>query len=273
MLWRFNRLRPETAGAAALLSVALALLAFAGMVSAHAPKPSTISLTPTGGLSIQASGTWAWKSQATVTTQYYLGYAIDWGDISSGNAVGTYHIGDGTAATNLVLQNVSPAAGSSGTWGPTSHTYASPGTYTVCVLMYDLGPKLPPPTTGWWSTRAGGSGHNADNSVEELNVPAFQCATIQVAAATPTPIVTAAPTLAPSATPTAALTPSAALSPTPLESFQGTTASPKATAPATSTGQDGSSGGSGTVPAMLLVASGLFAMVSVGLARRSKRRT
>src|SRR5512140_2093955 len=190
--WILRSLRQRLrVGGAGLASLLLALVAFAGLASAHTGKPATISAT-INGTQVSVQGTWTWQSQATATSLYKIGYAIDWGDVTTGNAVGTFHIGDGTPATNVVLTNVSPAVGSSGSWGPALHTYKTAGAFTVCVIMYDVGPSAAAtqPPSGQFSLVAGGTGHNPDNSVEELLTPPTQCTQINVAVTTPTPPVT-----------------------------------------------------------------------------------
>jgi hypothetical protein len=147
---------------------------------------------------------------ATASKLSYAGYAIDWGDVTSGNAVGTYHIGDGTPATNAILQPTTPAQGSSGSWGPVSHTYATAGTYTVCVIMYDLGEVKPFKTTGYHSLQAGGTGRNTDNSVDNKGQVPSMCQQIDVTQPTSSPFqsfrgITAGPTTTPPPTGTASL--------------------------------------------------------------------
>jgi hypothetical protein len=187
-----------------LLAVALAALA-AGTATAHTGAPGTIHIVQTGPTTISASGTWTWPAEASATKLSYVAFAVDWGDVSSGNAVGTFHIGDGTPATNVVTQT-SPTQGTSGAWGAVSHTYAQPGTYNVCVIIYDLGTSTPFLGTGYHSTQAGGTNHNTDNSVDKGNAVPALCATFTVAAPTPTP----------------------------FESVQGATGVPGPTAPSTS---------------------------------------
>ncbi len=195
-----------------LISVSLGLLAV-GTVLAGSPGPSAIQVGQTGPLTVQASGTWIWSEMASAAKPSYAGFAIDWGDTTSGNEVGSYHIGDGTPATNIVLQPTNPAQGSSGSFGPVSHTYARTGTYTVCAIIYDLGQVKPFKTTGYHSLQAGGTGRNTDNSVDQRMDPPVMCATIEVTA----------PTQSPDA------------SPTPFESFAGATSDPATTPPPTST--------------------------------------
>jgi hypothetical protein len=225
-----------------VLAVGLAV-SMVGTVTAHTGSGTGITVTPTGGKSISASGTWHWGGLGGATVLSYVGYAIDWGDVTNGgNAIGAFHIGDGTAATNLILQPTTPAQGSDGTWGPVSHTYAQAGTYNVCVIIYDLGPTKPFLTTGYHSTQAGGVNHNTDNSVDKGSAVPAKCATFAVTApsASPTTAPTAAPTSGPTAVPT----------PTPFQSFEGATSDPNATPPPTSTA--GAQTEPGTSPLFLL---------------------
>ena len=255
------RQRLRIAGSATV-SIVLALAAFAGMASAHSGKPASIAAT-INGTQVSVSGSWSWQSQATASLQYKIGYAVDWGDVASGNAVGTFHIGDGTAATNHVLTNVSPNSGANGAWGPAVHTYQASGTYTVCVLMYDVGPILAAtqPPSGQFSLVAGGPGHNVDNSVEELLTPGTQCAQVTVAAATATVIATASA----SSSSSAAATPTP--TPTPFESFLGATSVPTVapTLPPTATSTDPTSGsGNSTGLSLILLAlSMVFAVIAL----------
>lgn len=173
--------------AIAIVATALALAAV-GTVTAHSGSPDAIHVTQTASLTVKATGTWSWSADAAPHELSYVGFAIDWGDISSGNAVGQFHIGDGTAATNVVLQPTSPAQSSSGAFGPVSHVYAKAGTYVVCVIIYDLGETKPFATTGWDSLRAGGTDRNTDNSVDgKHRVPAM-CGQIAVTDPTPSPV-------------------------------------------------------------------------------------
>ncbi len=263
-------------GGASTASILLAVAAFAGMASAHTGKPASISAT-VNGTQVSVQGSWTWASQATATLQYRIGYAIDWGDVTSGNAVGTFHIGDGTPATNVVLTNTSPKSGASGAWGPATHTYAAPGTYTVCVIMYDVGPvsATSEPPSGQFSLVAGGTGHNPDNSVEELMSPPTQCTQVQAAAAaTPTPTATATPTATTTASGTTPATP--APTETPLQTLLGVTAVPSlASLPPTSTSTTGSGSGSGTpmgVTLILLALSMLFGVVAIKPLAESRSR-
>lgn len=221
-----------------LIATSLALMAV-GTVTAESGSPDTIGLSQTAPLTVQASGTWSWAEMATASKLSYTGYAIDWGDLSSGNAVGPYHIGDGTPATNVILQPTSPAQGPNGSWGPVSHAYAAPGTYTVCVILYDLGEVKPFKTTGYHSLQAGGTGRNTDNSVDNKNQVPSMCSRIEVANP----------------------------SPTPFESFQGETSQPTSPPTGTASTLPEQNGGVPTLSLALLIGS---CLVSVFVFKTSK---
>jgi hypothetical protein len=153
-----NRRRARRLGAG-LLSIGL-LLAAVGLVNAGSGSPSTISVVQ-DGLTVHASGTWSWPEMDTNPKLSYTGFAVSWGDITSGNTLGAYHLGDGTAATNVVMQIA--IQGDAGPWGPVDHTYATAGTYTVCAIIYDLGEVKPFKTTGYHSLKASGTSRNSDN--------------------------------------------------------------------------------------------------------------
>jgi hypothetical protein len=183
----------------------------------------------------------------------YGGYAIDWGDVTSGNEIGTYHIGDGTAATNVVIQPSTPDRGTSGTWGPVSHAYASEGSYVVCVIFYDLGTSKPFPLTGYHSLTAGGPDRNTDNSVDHEMTPAVQCSSFKLTNPTPSPSPAASPSPIESASP--------------FESFQGETSNPRSTPPPTSTtGQPRSGSG------LLVVVLSFMLAPMIGAVIVSRRR-
>jgi len=223
-----------------IVGVALAVMATVGTTTAESGDPSTIHVSTTGPLTVQASGTWSWPEMATATKMSYAGFAIDWGDVTSGNAVGPYHIGDGTAATNVVLEPTSPAQGAGGSWGAVSHTYAQAGTYKVCVILYDLGQAKPFKTTGYHSLIAGGTSRNTDNSVDDGNQTPAMCKTIVVKDAQP--------------------------STTAFQSFQGETSHPTAQATAQGTPPSTSTDGSSSSPDQGLPMLPLVLIVGTGLA-------
>ena len=251
-----------------VLAVGLAV-SMVGTVTAHTGSANAITVTPTGGRSIDASGTWHWGGLGSATTLSYVGFAIDWGDVTTGNAVGTYHIGDGTPATNVVMQPTSPAQGSDGSWGPVSHTYAKAGTYTVCVIIYDLGPTKPFATTGYHSTQAGGTNHNVDNSVDHGSATPAKCATFAVADPTPTPTATPTPTPTPTAATSSGPTPTPTPTATPFQSFEGATSVPTSTPPPTSTSdtQGGANGSSTLLLLPLLLLSIFGSIMAYGTSR------
>jgi hypothetical protein len=216
-----------------IVGLSMALMA-AGVVFAGSGSPTSIHVDSNSGMIVQVSGKWTWSEMASAKTLSYAGFAIDWGDVTSGNTLGgKYHIGDGTAATNVVMQPTTPARGSSGSWGPVSHTYAKAGDYTVCAIIYDLGETKPFKTAGYHSLKATGVDYNNDNSVDQHNEPAVQCTTITVSDATPAPTQT------------------------PFQSFAGITAPPTGTvAP-----QSGDNSGSPALPLFLLAISGLASTV------------
>jgi len=214
--------------AAGLIGVPLALVA-AGAVNAGAGDPATVQVMQTGALTVQASGSWTWAEMATATKLSYAGFALDWGDVATGNEVpkpggGNYHIGDGTATTNVVMHPTSPAQGVAGTWGPVSHTYAQSGTYMVCAIFYDLGEVTPFKASGYHGLTAGGTDRNTDNSAEQNSVGSTSCVSVDVVVPTATPTIPATP--APTASPTIPATPAPTASPTPVQTVEGATSSP-----------------------------------------------
>ncbi len=145
---------------AALLPVVViagwwAVTAFAG---AGTPIGS-VSVT-TSGLTATLSGTWNWselKSPCGPGTgpDRAVGWAVQWGDRSTGNSLLSkgsnpkqyFHVGTATdntvqhSAANSGLGDCGTAPSGStaaGTWGPITHTYAHEGTYTACVVIYDV---------------------------------------------------------------------------------------------------------------------------------------
>lgn len=267
---RSSRRRATRLGAG-LVSILLALLA-AGLVNADTGSSGAVNVSK-NGLAVQVSGTWSWPHNASNGQLHYAGFAIDWGDVTSGNQVGPHHIGDGTPATNIVMQPTTPDRGTSGSWGPASHTYAQAGTYTACVIMYDIGEVKPFETTGYHSLQAGGTGHNTDNAVDSGPATGVVCATFDVA-----PLPTDPPSATPIPTPTpiqsvAGVTATPTMAPTPFQSVQGVTAVPVATVPPTATdsGSLPPSNGGPAVPLLLLVLSCLFGAIALKPVIQSRR--
>jgi hypothetical protein len=290
---------------AGLVSICLVLVSV-GLVNAGSGVPSSIGVTE-NGLTVHASGTWSWAEMLTNARLSFNGIAISWGDVGSGNTVGPYHLGDGTAATNFVMETATQ--GSSGPWGPVDHTYAQAGKYTICVITYDLGEVKPFKTTGYHGLRAGGTDRNTDNSVDQDNQPPVQCVTVDVVETTTTPTVapTSPPTSAPTSPPTSAPTvPTTPAPPTagpgtgvpvaaPLaaatafeefqgitatngadtrfEAFLGGTAVPGFTPPPTGTNPGSArpnEGGPG-LPLLLLIMSGVFLVIALKPLKGARR--
>jgi hypothetical protein len=222
--------RPSARLAAPLVAVSL-VLALSGATSAHVADSATISIAKVGTLQASASGGWNWASDSGLAN--YVGFAIDWGDVTSGNELGGFHVGDGTAATNAVLYPTSPDKGLSGTWGPKTHTYAAPGIYRVCVIVYDLGQVTPFATTGYHSTIATGANRNSDNTVDRALQTNGMCATVDFPASSPSMSAGASAS----------------------EIVGGATSTPLATPPSTSTGDSGSGQAGTPVLVSLLLAS------------------
>ena len=262
--------------AAGLTSLALALAA-AGAVNAHAGNPASIKVIPTGALTVQASGSWTWGEMATASKLSYAGFALDWGDTTTGNAVpkpggGDYHIGDGTAATNVVMHPTSPAQGAAGTWGPVSHTYAQSGTYMVCVVVYDLGEVTPFKTSGYHGLTAGGPNRNTDNSAEKNSTGSTSCVSLDVVVPTASP--TTAPTAPPTTAPTTAPSVAASATATLVQEVQGATSQPSGTPPVTATLPIDTPNGGNALPfalLLLLSGSGLFTVLAIKPIRESRR--
>ncbi|HEX7497851.1 MAG TPA: hypothetical protein VF344_05235 [Candidatus Limnocylindrales bacterium] len=275
------------------------VLAAVGLVNAGTGAPSTIDVTR-NGLTVSASGTWSWPEMDTNPKLSYTGFTVSWGDLTSGNTLGAYHLGDGTAATNFVSEIATQ--GDAGPWGPVGHTYATAGNYTICVIIYDLGEVKPFKAIGYHGLKASGTSRNSDNSVDKQSAPPVVCSTVNVVEETPAP--TAQETQAPSASPVASATPVASASPVasptpvsaqavvqavagitattppiaqdavvvpvatdpPFELFQGETAGPVAMPPSTDTGPGSGPARDGgpSLPILLLlsvaVVSALFAI-------------
>jgi len=177
----------------AIVGASTMVLALATSVFANAANPGS-TVTPTvDGLKVTLSGTWTWLKDeggqgcdgGLLTGKRDVGFAADWGDAFAGNFVQSkgaadgvgYNVGD--ALDNIVHQRAAEDIGacagdaenSTGSWGPISHTYAAAGTYTVCVLMYDIHYSDAERTTLNDASELVASGaskddHNKDNSAE-----------------------------------------------------------------------------------------------------------
>jgi hypothetical protein len=137
---------------------------------------------------------------------------VQWGDLSNSNRVlskgskpaAYFHVG--TAADDTVHRSSANGGlgdcGSAisgpahGTWGPIAHTYSQPGTYSACVIIYDVHYRKPPaggPVPADSTELVAGSNsavykpndHNADNSAEG-NASNSQCLSTTFAVKQPT---------------------------------------------------------------------------------------
>jgi len=154
---------------AALAGVLVLTLGVVGAVNADSGSPTTIQAQVSGN-TVTVHGDWGWDK---CTGKKIVGWAVAWGDPSwASNPVpksggGSYFMGD-AAQDNTVFTTGDPCTGTSGAWGPVSHTYDGPGTYTVCVIVYDIVKnKDGSYPVGKHGVLAGGDDRNIDNSVEE----------------------------------------------------------------------------------------------------------
>ena len=161
---------------------ALLLFTIDAGVLADAPGPGSISASVSGSTAT-VSGSWTWKGADKCTDQA-VGWAVDWKDPSDpGNAVKN-GVSVGTQSDNSVHTNgdcgaITSGKDRGGSWGSLSHTYSSPGTYNVCVVMYDVHLDKGQPKTG--DLVAGGSGRNKDNSVESAGAAGGSCTSLTIA--------------------------------------------------------------------------------------------
>ncbi|MFO1539794.1 MAG: hypothetical protein ACKOTZ_05005, partial [Chloroflexota bacterium] len=185
-----RRLAAHRRAIAIPLAAGAMVLAFAAGAAADSPDPLTIDVEQ-DGYTVTLTGTWEWPQKNApcgpgTRTNRAAGWAVDWDEGFTGNAVPSkkgpaglmYHMG--SADDNLVNRSsannglgdcgvAADGGGVTGTWGPISYTYAAPGTYEVCVLLYDVRYKQSGGQTVVYDTKqlvAGGSNRNRDNSAE-----------------------------------------------------------------------------------------------------------
>ncbi len=187
-------LRYVGAAAVALAIAAIAvLIGFSnGPLGSGAPAaladvgdPTTIDVSSTGS-TVTASGTWFWVKikgndigdPACELNGKAVGFAVDWDD---GSPLEMKWAGP-DPATPVALDTKQPddncGNGDNGPWGGDSHTYTSPGTFNVCVVIYDIhvdsDTGLPETETGMHSIDPV---TNTDNNVERNETDAL-CAEI-----------------------------------------------------------------------------------------------
>jgi len=155
---------------AALAGSMVLTLGVAGAVYADSGNPANIQAAVSGN-TVTVTGDWSW---AKCGTTKIIGWAVSWGDPDfTGNPLpkvggGFYYMGDANQG-NAVKTTGDACTGTSGPLnGSLSHTYAAPGTYDVCVIVYDIVKnKDGSYPTGKHGVLAGGDDRNIDNSVEE----------------------------------------------------------------------------------------------------------
>ena len=161
----------------AVLATIGLMLSVTATVLADAANPSGTINVQVRGLTVTLDGTWTWTRNCDSGTIHPgdrdVGWAVDWDDPSTAGNEVIPGVEVGTPTDNVVHLRAAADQGdcsggtstSSGPWGPISHTFAEPGEYDICAVMYDL--KMPPEASGRRSLIAGGDNHNTDNSVEE----------------------------------------------------------------------------------------------------------
>jgi hypothetical protein len=162
----------------------------------HSVSESPWSLTPSaGGANMTFDGPFKNEPANYTVTENMTGETAD----AVANGFGPQGIPDGVTSAAPVngtkypwLSNCGPTAQSTlygqmignsdpsdpshgypnGQWGPISHTYTTPGPYTICPVMYDphAGPVGTAQTDPGQLT-AGGPNANGDNSVQSNNNP------------------------------------------------------------------------------------------------------
>ena len=244
----------------AIVAAASLVLSLAATVLADAPNPDNAVNVQVSGLTVTLNGTWQWTrdcnlgviAAASQTDFRDVGFAVDWNDpAAAGNEV-VPGLKVGTPTDNLVHQRGAAAQGtctgtttSSGAWGPISHTYAAPGTFRVCAVMYDIR-LINTPVSGRGSLVAGGATppHNEDNSAQEN---AFETGVQCVS----TTIVVAQPSVAQSVAPSVAQSVAASAE----QSVKAATGTPSASVANTSLSQNGASPLPTIVFSLILLAS------------------
>ncbi len=185
-----RRLAAHRRALAIPLAAGAMVLAFAATAAADSPDPLTIDVEQ-DGMTVTLTGTWEWPSKTApcgpgTSANRAAGWQADWDDGFAGNPVPSkkgpaglmYHMG--SANDNAVYVSdanggrgdcgvAADGGGVTGSWGPISYTYAEPGTYEVCVLMYDVryygsGDSLRLRDSK--QLTAGGPNRNRDNSAE-----------------------------------------------------------------------------------------------------------
>jgi hypothetical protein len=175
-----------------LLAFCACWLMFALPAGADSSVPTSIVAADQGGGSVSFSGTWSWPGCGG--SNNLVGFAL----FVSPNNPAT----EGAPLDARVEVMPGGCQGTSGTWGPDTHSL-SPGNYTVCVVMYDVH-SVNIGGTGAHSDDPDGSDRNKDNSWDN-NLNMFQpegCGVVVVPTMTPTRTPTNTSTNTPTTTST-----------------------------------------------------------------------
>lgn len=147
----------------AIIGAAALVLSFAGVALADSGEPASINVTPTG-LDASASGTVTWNACDANNEDKIIGWTVDWGDGNSDAVVST---GSAPCTDDVATQ----------VWGASNHTYATEGTWYVCVTIYDVREGV---LTGDHGTDA------ATNTDKSTGDPEVSCHNVDVAPVTTT---------------------------------------------------------------------------------------
>jgi hypothetical protein len=154
---------------AAVAGAMVLTLGLAGAVYADSGSPTSIN-AEADGMTVKVSGDWTWDQDSCGNNNdKIVGWAVDWGVPGyTDNPVpksggGNFYMGDSVQG-NTVFTIGEKCGSFPGPWGPLSHTYAEPGEYDICVIIYDMRDGV---TSGNHSNQAGGDDRNTDNSVEK----------------------------------------------------------------------------------------------------------
>jgi uncharacterized repeat protein (TIGR01451 family) len=193
--------------AAAAVVLAVAGWGAVGALASSGTATGSVTVT-TNGLTATLSGTWSWPDMKApcgpgTMADRAVGWAVQWGDGFTGNRVlakgskpAAAYYDVGTASDNIVHRSsangglgdcgTTASGPAHGTWGPIMHTYAQPGTYTACVVIYDVhyrktdsGQIAPTDSkqlvAGSNATPYRPGDHNSDNSAENNTSAGTQC--------------------------------------------------------------------------------------------------
>lgn len=128
---------------AAVVAATSLLATLAPVALADYAEPTFVDVD-VSGLQVTVTGTYDWRSRLVCDpTTRYAGWAVAWNDPADpGNPIDDSGIRVGTATDNSVHTNGDCGTVVNGvlegTFGPLTHTYSQPGTYRICVILYDI---------------------------------------------------------------------------------------------------------------------------------------